>query len=226
MTEARLAYPLDIEKQRVTALERAADGSVLLVTAEDDQFVLRVLDGETCALRQELVLGRAEKNAWVTQYQEVTDYGEVWIRQEEDFTLVTLNDRELLVLQEEAGNWRIVLRSPLMELRYRYDEQDGMRWGWKEAGAPDESGGAYTGYACSFREYGILGGLAAVFRDGKLALAFRTQYSDAVLLEIYEDGGMRYGAEMGNDLNGSWISDRYQMSYPWTGSAIQLTWGE
>ncbi len=222
----RLVYPLDIEKQRVTALERAADGSVLLVTAEDDRFVLRVLDGETCALRQELVLGQAEQTIWSNQYQEATDYGEVWIRQEEDFTLVTLNDKELLVLQEEAGNWRIVLRSPLMELRYRYDEQDGMQWEWKEAGAPDESGGTYTGYAYSLREYGILGGLAAVFRDGKLALALRTQYSDAVLLEIYEDGGMRYGAEMGNDLNGSWISDRYQMSYPWTGSAIQLTWGE
>lgn len=59
--ECRLVYPLDIETQRVMLLEQSGDGgNLLLVTVENDRYVLRVLDGDDYHLVREIDLDEAK----------------------------------------------------------------------------------------------------------------------------------------------------------------------
>ena len=59
--ESRLVYPLDIETQRVALLEQSDDGAyILLVTVENDRYVLRVLDSADYHLVQTLDIDGAE----------------------------------------------------------------------------------------------------------------------------------------------------------------------
>ena len=59
--ECRLVYPLDIETQRVARLEQSSDGKyILLVTVEEERFVLHVLDSSDYHLVQRLDIDGAE----------------------------------------------------------------------------------------------------------------------------------------------------------------------
>lgn len=59
--ESRLVYPLDIETQRVARLEQSSDGKyILLVTVEEERFVLHVLDSSDYRLVQRLDIDGAE----------------------------------------------------------------------------------------------------------------------------------------------------------------------
>lgn len=59
--ECRLVYPLDIGTQRVARLEQSSDGKyILLVTVEEERFVLHVLDSSDYHLVQQLDIDGAE----------------------------------------------------------------------------------------------------------------------------------------------------------------------
>ena len=68
--ESRLVYPLDIETQRVALLEQSSDGKqILLVTVEENRFVLHVLDSADYRLVQRLDIDGAEaQETSITQY--------------------------------------------------------------------------------------------------------------------------------------------------------------
>lgn len=68
--ECRLVYPLDIETQRVARLEQSSDGKyILLVTVEEERFVLHVLDSSDYHLVQRLDIDGAEEHeSSITQY--------------------------------------------------------------------------------------------------------------------------------------------------------------
>ncbi len=68
--ESRLVYPLDIETQRVALLEQSIDGKyILLVTVEEERFVLHVLDSTDYHLVQRLDIDGAEaQESFDTEY--------------------------------------------------------------------------------------------------------------------------------------------------------------
>lgn len=221
---AKLVFPLDIENQRVVALTETADGDVLLVTAENGQFVLRILDAGTCALRQELVLGAAEELIWEKENGSIAYFGPVLIFPEEDYILVTLNDRELLVLEKAEAGYRIGLHSEIMELRSRRDAAGTYEWTWQRTGTPDETGDDYAGDAYHVIRNGLR---ALCYRDGKLALASRDPSGlQDIILEVYGDGGMLYGALLENGLESQAYTQSYYLTTPWQGDPLTLTWGE
>ena len=76
VAECRLAYPLDIETQRVMLLRRSDDGThILLVTAENDRCVLRVLDSGDYRLVQQIDLCEATAHEHTETNYIYEDYG-------------------------------------------------------------------------------------------------------------------------------------------------------
>lgn len=76
VAECRLAYPLDIETQRVMLLRRSDDGAhILLVTAENDRYVLRVLDGGDYHLVRQIELCEATAHEYSETRYIYEDYG-------------------------------------------------------------------------------------------------------------------------------------------------------
>lgn len=76
VAECRLAYPLDIETQRVMLLRRSDDGAhILLVTAENDRYVLRVLDSGDYHLVRQIDLCEATAHEYTETSYIYEDYG-------------------------------------------------------------------------------------------------------------------------------------------------------
>ena len=76
VAECRLAYPLDIETQRVMLLRRSDDGAhILLVTAENDRYVLRVLDSGDYHLVRQIELCEATAHEHTENRYIYEDYG-------------------------------------------------------------------------------------------------------------------------------------------------------
>lgn len=76
VAECRLAYPLDIETQRVMLLRRSDDGAhILLVTAENDRYVLRVLDSGDYHLVRQIELCEATAYEHTENRYIYEDYG-------------------------------------------------------------------------------------------------------------------------------------------------------
>ena len=76
VAECRLVYPLDIGTQRVMLLKRSDDGAhILLVTAENDRYVLRVLDSGDYHLVRQIELCEATAHEYTENRYIYEDYG-------------------------------------------------------------------------------------------------------------------------------------------------------
>lgn len=76
VAECRLVYPLDIGTQRVMLLRRSDDGAhILLVTAENDRYVLRVLDSGDYHLVRQIELCEATAHEYTETSCIYEDYG-------------------------------------------------------------------------------------------------------------------------------------------------------
>lgn len=76
VAECRLVYPLDIGTQRVMLLRRSDDGAhILLVTAENDRYVLRVLDSGDYHLVRKIELCEATAHEYTETSYIYEDYG-------------------------------------------------------------------------------------------------------------------------------------------------------
>ena len=76
VAECRLVYPLDIGTQRVMLLRRSDDGAhILLVTAENDRYVLRVLDSGDYHLVRQIELCEATAHEHAENRYIYEDYG-------------------------------------------------------------------------------------------------------------------------------------------------------
>ena len=76
VAECRLVYPLDIETQRVVLLQQSDDGAhILLVTAENDRYVLRVLDSGDYHLVRQIELCEATAHEYTETSYIYEDYG-------------------------------------------------------------------------------------------------------------------------------------------------------
>lgn len=76
VAECRLVYPLDIGTQRVMLLRQSDDGAhTLLVTAENDRYVLRVLDSGDYHLVRKIELCEATAHEYTETSYIYEDYG-------------------------------------------------------------------------------------------------------------------------------------------------------
>lgn len=76
VAECRLVYPLDIGTQRVMLLRQSDDGAhILLVTAENDRYVLRVLDSGDYHLVRKIELCEATAHEHTENRYIYEDYG-------------------------------------------------------------------------------------------------------------------------------------------------------
>ena len=76
VAECRLVYPLDIGTQRVMLLRQSDDGAhILLVTAENDRYVLRVLDSGDYHLVRKIELCEAKAHEYTETSSIYEDYG-------------------------------------------------------------------------------------------------------------------------------------------------------
>lgn len=76
VAECRLVYPLDIGTQRVMLLRQSDDGAhILLVTAENDRYVLRVLDSGDYHLVRQIDLCEATAHEYTETSYIYEDYG-------------------------------------------------------------------------------------------------------------------------------------------------------
>lgn len=76
VAECRLVYPLDIGTQRVMLLRQSDDGAhILLVTAENDRYVLRVLDSGDYHLVRKIELCEATAHEYSETSYIYEDYG-------------------------------------------------------------------------------------------------------------------------------------------------------
>lgn len=74
--KCRLVYPLDIQTQRVAQLVQSEDGAyILLVTVEEEQYVLHVLDSADYHLVQRLALDSAATSEGATSYYMEASWG-------------------------------------------------------------------------------------------------------------------------------------------------------
>ena len=200
--EARIVYPLDIETQSVLALRRSGDGKdLLLVTAEDGKAVLRVLDGTSYQLRCTLPLGKLDTSA--EQYTLTlengehtvtrTDYEDVAIHTEEDFTAVAVGNR-LVVFTASNGSYREDFTCDMAELCVVYDEDERIRfWGDDEEASRkyDAYQNVYTPISPGYYYYVGFEQIPMVWRDHKLAIAwYAGDYS--LHLHVYGADGLLY----------------------------------
>lgn len=199
---AALVFPLDIEKQAVLAFARSADESqFLLVTAEEGQAVLRVLDGTTCQELACIPLGSLQTvEGSVTYYLndgeytvDYVDYPAVYVHSERDFLALAVGE-ELTVLTPEDGAYTIDFQCRMAQLRQ--NREDGRFYWMLGDESPKEKGGTY------FRVFSPLAAsypsdfttLPMCYRDHKLAIAWYDD-STAVNLHVYGAGGLLYGEQ-------------------------------
>ena len=168
----QLVYPLDITRQQVVTLKQEElGGTVYLMTQEDGQLVLRLLEGGTYRLLQELTLGPAAEDS--------TSY-DLTIR--DGFAVVLWEDQLTVLSRTEEG----------YHLDYTCPTQTAYVTGYtvsftdpEPEKQDDEDAMPYT----------VAPNFAMAYQDGKLAVAAYVGNSSMVcvlLLEVYGPEGLLY----------------------------------
>lgn len=168
----QLVYPLDITRQQVVTLKQEElGGTVYLMTQEEGQLVLRLLEGGTYRLLQELTLGPAAEDS--------ASY-DLTIR--DGFAVVLWEDQLTVLSRTEEGyhldytcptqtayvtGYTVSFTDPELE---KQDDEDAM-------------------------PYTVAPNFAMAYQDGKLAVAAYIGNSSMVcvlLLEVYGPEGLLY----------------------------------
>ncbi len=210
---ARLVCPLDIAAQRVVGLQFTYDRSeVLLTTAEDGQYVLRVLDADTFQCRQTIALGPTAAPIHVTDGMQPS--GELITGALEIYTEPSYNSREgllvccisntLTVLRPSGGGWAVDFSTTLL---WPDSDENGMAWSDTPIAYNVDRWWYGVDYSRGFFANFPL--LPMVYHDGKLALASSTSGGNQILVEVYDATGLLYGAVLDAGL------DSQLMSTPW-----------
>ena len=204
MARLRLVYPLDIAGQRVVGLQFTYDQSeILLTTAENGQYVLRVLDAADFHCKLTLVV---DEDAELQHHEATmgTQSGTAYELDCYDYVLPVYNSTEDLLVAC-AGNHLTVLRpgGDGWVVDYDFDllwpdlDEDG-QIAWSSEFRPLEDGS--YGYTYDYGDYSSLGlssrldEISMLYRDGKLALATGDGEGTYTLVSVYDRTGMLYGA--------------------------------
>ncbi len=172
----QLVYSLDITRQQVVTLKQEElGGTVYLMTQEDGQLVLRLLEGGTYRLLQELSLGPVpESDPGTGGYHTLT------IR---DGFIVVLWDNQLTVLSRTEEGYHLDYTCPTQTAyvtgyTVSFTDPEPEKQG-------DEDAMPYT----------VATNFAMAYQDGKLAVAAYVGNSSMVcvlLLEVYGPEGLLY----------------------------------
>lgn len=204
MARLRLVYPLDIAEQRVVGLQFTYDQSeILLTTAENGQYVLRVLDAADFHCKLTLVV---DEDAELQHHEATmgTQSGTAYELDCYNYVLPVYNSTEDLLVAC-AGNHLTVLRPGGGSWAVDYDfdllwpelDEDG-QIAWSSEFRPLEDGS--YGYTYDYGDYSSLGlsdkldEISMLYRDGKLALATSDSEGTYTLVSVYDRSGMLYGA--------------------------------
>lgn len=204
MARLRLVYPLDIAEQRVVGLQFTYDQSeILLTTAENGQYVLRVLDAADFHCKLTLVV---DEDAELQHHEATmgTQSGTAYELDCYNYVLPVYNSTEDLLVAC-AGNHLTVLRpgGDGWAVDYDFDllwpdlDEDG-QIAWSSEFRPLEDGS--YGYTYDYGDYSSLGlsdkldEISMLYRDGKLALATGDGEGTYTLVSVYDCTGMLYGA--------------------------------
>lgn len=204
MARLRLVYPLDIAEQRVVGLQFTYDQSeILLTTAENGQYVLRVLDAADFHCKLTLVV---DEDAELQHHEPTmgTQSGTAYELDCYNYVLPVYNSTEDLLVAC-AGNHLTVLRPGGGSWAVDYDfdllwpelDEDG-QIAWSSEFRPLEDGS--YGYTYDYGDYSSLGlsdkldEISMLYRDGKLALATSDSEGTYTLVSVYDRSGMLYGA--------------------------------
>lgn len=204
MARLRLVYPLDIAGQRVVGLQFTYDQSeILLTTAENGQYVLRVLDAADFHCKLTLVV---DEDAELQHHEATmgTQSGTAYELDCYNYVLPVYNSTEDLLVAC-AGNHLTVLRPGgdgwvvdfSFEMAWPRWNEDG-QIAWSSEFRPLEDGS--YGYTYDYGDYSSLGlsdkldEISMLYRDGKLALATGDGEGTYTLVSVYDRSGMLYGA--------------------------------
>lgn len=204
MGRLRLVYPLDIAEQRVVGLQFTYDQSeILLTTAENGQYVLRVLDAADFHCKLTLVV---DEDAELQHHEATmgTQSGTAYELDCYNYVLPVYNSTEDLLVAC-AGNHLTVLRPGGGSWAVDYDfdllwpelDEDG-QIAWSSEFRPLEDGS--YGYTYDYGGYSSLGlssrldEISMLYRDGKLALVTGDSEGIYTLVSVYDRTGMLYGA--------------------------------
>lgn len=212
MARLRLVYPLDIAGQRVVGLQFTYDQSeILLTTAENGQYVLRVLDAADFHCKLTLVV---DEDAELQHHEATmgTQSGTAYELDCYNYVLPVYNSTEDLLVAC-AGNHLTVLRPGgdgwvvdfSFEMAWPRWNEDGQLI-WSDLRYPlDASVYGYDyGYIDGFGGLGLsdaLDEISMLYRDGKLALATGDGEGTYTLVSVYDRTGMLYGAVLNAGLS-------------------------
>lgn len=211
MARLRLVYPLDIAEQRVVGLQFTYDQSeILLTTAENGQYVLRVLDAAdfhcklTLVVDEDVELQHHEATMGTqngTSYElDCYNYVLPVYNSTEDL-LVACAGNHLTVLRPGGGSWVVDYD---FDLLWPNLDEDG-QIAWSSEFRPLEDGS--YGYTYDYGGYSSLGlisrldEITMLYRDGKLALATGDGEGTYTLVSVYDRTGMLYGAVLNAGLS-------------------------
>ena len=205
MARLRLVYPLDIAEQRVVGLQFTYDQSeILLTTAENGQYVLRVLDAAdfhcklTLVVAEDVELQHHEATMGTqngTSYElDCYNYVLPVYNSSEDLLVACIRDH-LTVLRPGGDGWVVDFSFEMAWPRWNEDGQ----LIWSDLRYPlDASVYGYDyGYIDGFGSPGLsdkLDEISMLYRDGKLALATGDGEGTYTLVSVYDRTGMLYGA--------------------------------
>ena len=212
MARLRLVYPLDIAEQRVVGLQFTYDQSeILLTTAENGQYVLRVLDAADFRCKLTLVVDEDAE----LQHHEATmgtqngtsyeldcyNYVLPVYNSSEDLLVACIRDH-LTVLRPGGDGWVVDFSFEMAWPRWNEDGQ----LIWSDLRYPlDASVYGYDyGYIDGFGSPGLsdkLDEISMLYRDGKLALATGDSEGTYTLVSVYDRTGMLYGAVLNAGLS-------------------------
>ena len=205
MARLRLVYPLDIAEQRVVGLQFTYDQSeILLTTAENGQYVLRVLDAADFHCKLTLVV---DEDAELQHHEATmgTQSGTAYEINRNDYPLPVYNSSEdllvactgsrLTVLRPGSDGWVVDFS---FEMEWPMWNGDGQLV-WSDLHYPlDASVYGYDDrYIGSFGSMWLsdkLDEISMLYRDGKLALATGDGEGTYTLVSVYDRSGMLYGA--------------------------------
>lgn len=211
MARLRLVYPLDIAGQRVVGLQFTYDQSeILLTTAENGQYVLRVLDAGDFHCKLRLVV---DEDAELQHYEatmgtqngtsyELDCYNYVLpVYNSTDDLLVACAGNHLTVLRPGGDGWVVDFSFEMAWPRWNEDGQ----LIWSDLRYPlDASVYGYDyGYIDGFGSPGLsdkLDDISMLYRDGKLALV-TGDGEGYTMVSVYDRTGMLYGAVLNAGLS-------------------------
>lgn len=205
MARLRLVYPLDIAEQRVVGLQFTYDQSeILLTTAENGQYVLRVLDAADFHCKLTLVV---DEDAELQHHEATmgTQSGTAYELDCYNYVLPVYNSTEdllvactgshLTVLRPGGDGWAVDYDFDLL-----WPELDGDgQLVWCDLRYPPDAivYGYDHRYISSFGSMWLsdkLDEIPMLYRDGKLALATGDSEGAYTLVSVYDRTGMLYGA--------------------------------